>query len=113
MYLKIILQLTSHLSIFMVATRSGRRTGRLEDYAARLVDYNASRLQDIYTNDNTFDYNSQNEESSTFIAGYHIGHPHEHPGFYRDQDENHRHRFGRPNRNDTWIPGHYRRTPLF
>lgn len=107
----------------MVATRSGRRTGRYEDQRERLRLYNNSMHSSSFNNYEYYLNEINNEdmnlnednfyEPNNTVAGYHIGHPHEHPGYYRDRDENHRHRFGRPNRNDEWIPGHYRRKPLF
>lgn len=46
-------------------------------------------------------------------SAYHVNHPHPHPGFYDDEDEHHRHRYTDNARKSVWIPGHYRRDPLF
>lgn len=107
----------------MVRTRRGAVTSRFEDQRQWFRQYARDNILNAFGSDSeseqeSVEYNyepAQNDEP-TDTRFYHIGHPHEHPGFYKDQDEHHRHRFGRPNRNSrnaTWMPGHYRRTPLF
>lgn len=103
----------------MVATRRGTRTGRYEEQIRLINAMRNSRRReqliemfgpDTQSSQSSMDFNP---EETNPTRRYHIGHPHEHPGFYRDLDEHHRHRKGKASRRDTWVPGHYRRSPLF
>lgn len=72
----------------MVGTRSGKRTGRVEQQRSLINTYNSRRN-----------------------IGNHPGHNHG-PGHYKDPDLGHRHRLRDDRAKDVFVPGHYRRKEL-
>lgn len=107
-----------HNSISMVTTRRGTSTGRYEEQRRLFEMLRNQRVREdlieMFGSDSESESSQGNHyEHESNQRFYHIGHPHDHPGHYTNRDEIHRHRFGRPSRRDEWIPGHYRRRPLF
>jgi hypothetical protein len=86
----------------MVRTRRGTTTGRLEDEKERYNNLNRQYIQThpeaLFGEDSEEESNEADDDSYDFGYNgiprnmFHIGHPHAHPGHYRDLDEHHRHR---------------------
>lgn len=93
----------------MVTTRSGRQSGRYEQQRERLHRYEQQHDNRVNVND-FFDFQPNQPVQ---IAGYHIGHPHRHPGHYTDTDEHHRHRLRDSEPENEVVRTYTRRKALF
>lgn len=85
------------------------------------INRTRERLQDLFGEDSEASQESNNYNYSppsspprqNQIAGFHIGHPHRHPGHYTDHDEHHRHRKRDRQPKTEMVRSYRRRTNLF
>jgi hypothetical protein len=100
----------------------------LQDFIndAPVENENNNRNNDENENDNAFEFelnDNRNDDDQPNqpdiqrpnppVRVPHENHPHAHPGHYTDGDEYHRHRMRDTAVRRVYVPGHYRREPLF